>query len=307
MKKTKIPNWTRLATGVAVAALIFAVPALADYRLEKTMELAPGGVFDLSAHTGRISVRGTDRSNVRIVVTADRDDIEDRFDLTFEELSDRVEVRLRKRGHWSRSWWTRTRDNLHFDVEVPRRTSLELDTSGGPISARDIEGTADVDTSGGRIELDNIGGRVRADTSGGSISANNLGSDAVLDTSGGSISVESVAGDVSADTSGGSIQIRGAAGRIEADTSGGSVTAYFEAGNGAGGSLSSSGGRVTAYVDPAVALDIEASSSGGGVRVDLPITVRGKISRNSIRGTLNGGGPLLSLHTSGGGASLKEL
>ena len=306
MKKTEIPSWTRLAAVMAVAALILAVPALADYRLEKTLELAPGGVFELDAHTGRITVRGTERADVRVVITADRDDIEDRFDLTFEELSGRVEVRLRKRGTWSRNWWGRTGD-LHFDVEVPRQTNLELDTSGGSISARNIDGTADVDTSGGKIELDRIAGDVNADTSGGSISANNLGSDAVLDTSGGSISVEGVAGNLSADTSGGSIQIRGAAGRVEADTSGGSVTAYFDAGNGAGGSLSSSGGRVTAYVDPAVALDIEASSSGGGVTVDLPITVRGKISRSSISGTLNGGGPLLSLHTSGGGVRLKEL
>jgi hypothetical protein len=306
MKKTEIPSWTRLATGMAVAALILAAPALADYRLEKTMELAPGGVFELKAHTGRVSVHGTDRADVRIIITADRDDIEDRFDLTFEEVSGRAEVRLRKRGTWSRSWWDRTGD-LHFDVEVPRQTNLEVDTSGGSISARNIDGTANVDTSGGKIELDNIVGNVRADTSGGSISASNLGSDAMLDTSGGSISVEGVAGNLSADTSGGSIQIRGAAGRVEAGTSGGSVTAHFEAGNGAGGSLSSSGGRVTAYVDPAVALDIEASSSGAGVTVDLPIAVRGKISRDSIRGTLNGGGPLLSLQTSGGGVRLKEL
>jgi hypothetical protein len=58
-------------------------------------------------------------------------------------------------------------------------------------------------------------------------------------------------------------------------------------------------------VDPAVRLNIDASASGGRVSSDLPVTVKGTISKTSLRGTLNGGGAVLKLRSSGGGVSLE--
>jgi hypothetical protein len=80
----------------------------------------------------------------------------------------------------------------------------------------------------------------------------------------------------------------------------------FDQGNAQGGTLSSSGGRVTAIVDPSVGLDIDASSYGGSVSSDVPLTIRGTVSRTEIKGTLNGGGALLRLRSSGGGIRIKE-
>ena len=85
------------------------------------------------------------------------------------------------------------------------------------------------------------------------------------------------------------------------------MRASFAAGNGSGGSLSSSGGGITVSVDPAVSLDVDAHTSGGRVTVDLPITVRGlDDQRNTVRGELNGGGPLLKLRSSGGSVRINS-
>ena len=46
--------------------------------------------------------------------------------------------------------------------------------------------------------------------------------------------------------------------------------------------------------------DLDLSTSGGDVTCDLPVTVVGRISEDNIRGTLNGGGPSIYAHTSGG-------
>jgi hypothetical protein len=46
---------------------------------------------------------------------------------------------------------------------------------------------------------------------------------------------------------------------------------------------------------------VDASTSGGGVNSDVPVTIRGRVSRNALQGDLNGGGPLLRLRSSGGG------
>lgn len=299
---------TLLTLSLAATLAVLVVPAVhaAEFRMEKTLSLASGGVLDLKTDAGRVSVRGTSRSDVQVIVSSDDEGLADKYDFSFEERGDRVVIRVEKRGNFTSRWFS-WKDSPEFDIEVPRRSSLEIRTSGGRISARDIDGTADLHTSGGRIELETISGTVDASTSGGSISATELGATADLSSSGGSIGVEGIAGDLKVKTSGGSIDISDAGGRVNANTSGGSVTASFTPGNSAGGSLSSSGGRITAYIDATAALDLDASSSGGGVTVDLPVTVQGRMSRRAVRGSLNGGGPLLRLHTSGGGVRVKAL
>ena len=84
------------------------------------------------------------------------------------------------------------------------------------------------------------------------------------------------------------------------------MSVAFAAGNAKGGELSSSGGGVATMVDPAVGLEIDASSSGGSVDCNLPLTVRGKIGRDDVHGTLNGGGALLKLRSSGGGIDISK-
>jgi hypothetical protein len=297
-----LPILALLATFSALATPLSAGEILYD----KTMAIGPGGVFDLEAASGRVEIRGTSRTNVHVIVRAKNDDATERYDFQFEEDGNRAIVRVKKRDGAARRWF-QWNAGLEFEIEVPRSMDLLVDTSGGSISTENTDGTADLDTSGGSIKIDSVTGAVVADTSGGSISASDLGASARLDTSGGSISVDGVAGDLVANTSGGSITIKGAGGRVDAETSGGSITAYFSAGNDAGGSLSTSGGGIKAYVDPDAGFDLDASTSGGGVTVDLPVTIKGKISRQNVHGKVNGGGAPLELHTSGGGITIRPL
>lgn len=283
-----------------------AVAAHADFRMERQLELAPGGELELDAASGKITVEGTDRSGVRVLITSSRDDVEDRFEFTFREEAGRVLVKTEKRGSFVRRWFD-WNSSLHFDVEVPRDVALLLDTSGGSIRVEDIIGPVDADTSGGAISVEQIFGDVRLDTSGGSITARRIDGNVLADTSGGRIEIDGASGEVRADTSGGSISIKDVGGRVMASSSGGSVTASFAPGNAEGGSLSTSGGSVTAYVDPGVALDLDLSTSGGRASSDLPVTVRGSFGRSSLRGQVNGGGALLKLRSSGGSVRVKEL
>ena len=109
-------------------------------------------------------------------------------------------------------------------------------------------------------------------------------------TSGGGVDIDGVGGELFASTSGGGVEIRGAGARVEAHSSGGPVTVRFAAGNNRGGVLSTSGGGVRTEIDPRVALTIDASSSGGNVESDVPVTIQGRIDKDSLRGELNGGG-----------------
>ena len=64
--------------GVIVAALSFlaiALPAAAESRIEKDLELQPKGQFVLESDVGSVTVTGAARSGAHIVITSERDDL----------------------------------------------------------------------------------------------------------------------------------------------------------------------------------------------------------------------------------------
>jgi DUF4097 and DUF4098 domain-containing protein YvlB len=311
----------RRALPLVVCALTICAPAWSDYRAEHQFKLTPGGTFSLESDVGSVRVTGSDRSDIRLVITSTRDDFESRYRLDIDESADRVGVRVDRRG----SGWFSWSGNVRFEIEVPRETVLDLGTAGGSIEAAGIRARTDLGTSGGKIVAREIGGELSADTSGGGITIENVDGDVHADTSGGGIriagvrgsvhadtsgggiEIDGVEGDVEAETSGGPIRIDGAGGRVHAETSGGGIRVSFAPGNDRGGSLSTSGGGITVRVDEAVGLDLDAECSGGGVTLDLPVTVQGKIERSSVRGKLGSGGESLRLRTSGGSIRVEPL
>jgi Toastrack DUF4097 len=211
---------------------------------------------------------------------------------------------------------------LEYRVSVPREFSVDLSTSGGSIAVGDLKGEVVARTSGGSLSFGRIEGPVRGNTSGGSISLAGGRGKAVLRTSGGGIHIDDVAGEVDAETSGGSVQVNRATGRVSAHTSGGSITIRETTGavdaSTSGGSvnasllaqpnepsrLSTSGGSINVELASSVHVDVDASTSGGSVSSDFPVPLSG--NRQSLRAAINGGGPLLQLHTSGGGIYLHK-
>jgi hypothetical protein len=312
---------------VFVGLLLTAAPAWADFKLERTLALAPGGTFTLETDVGEVILVGDSTSGATVNLTSGRDDFDQKYDLRFEEVAGGARVTVKRRGSWLSGWFDGGwfGKGTRFDVHVPMKTAVNVNTSGGGISVSKITGRVGVHTSGGGLQIETVEGDVNGSTSGGGVRMRDIKGNAVTNTSGGGIEIsnvqgtlrastsgggiriDGVTGDLHASTSGGGVTINDAGGRVEAHSSGGPVTARFVAGNNKGGVLSTSGGGVRAEVDPKVALSIDASSSGGGVTADLPITVQGKISNDSLRGDLNGGGATLRLRSSGGGVRLSAL
>jgi DUF4097 and DUF4098 domain-containing protein YvlB len=313
----------RAALAFAAACLIASAGAArAESRLEKNLKLEPGGSFTLKTDVGAVRIRGTGQSGARIVVTSKREDLDEIFRFSFDEGSGSVSVTA-QRKHKLSSFFGSNNYKVLFEVEVPTKTRVNVDTSGGSIVLRSLEGEAKLDTSGGSIEVEDhaadvvahtsggsitlsrIRGKAKIDTSGGGIHAREIAGTLDAETSGGSIELDDVKGDIHAHTSGGGIDIREAGGRVDADTSGGSVQAAFARGNARGGTIESSGGGVSVAVDPSVGLSIDAS--GSSVHADVPVTVHGDISRHHLQGKLNAGGETLRLRTSGGSVRIKSL
>jgi hypothetical protein len=294
----------RLFVVAAAAAVLSCLPALADTRIEKNLKLDSGGKLVVVADAGSLTITGSASPGAHVVLTSDKDDFESRFDVKFEELPGELRITMKKKDSltsWT-SWFNNSK--IRFEIQVPTKTSTDLQTGGGHVEVRALEGDAKVDTSGGHIEIADLRGNVNAETSGGHITLKKISGNARVETSGGHIEADAVEGDLVAETSGGHIEIRGAKGRVDADTSGGHVEVGFAKGNAHGGKIESSGGGITVAVDPNVDLAIDASTSGGSVSTDIPVKIVGKVGRSSIRGTLGKGGETLYVHTSGGSVSI---
>lgn len=233
-----------------------------------------------------------------------------------------------KPGHpicdnWRCLKYSRWLREVEFRVTVPRQFDADVTTRGNSISVRDLKGEVNARTSGGSIQLEHIEGPVNGRTSGGSIALVGGAGSAVVRTSGGSILVSQVKGDVDASTSGGSISIERSSGRViartsggrillreitgsvDASTSGGAVTASLLAQPTGDCRLSTSGGSIHVSAPKDVRVNLDASTSGGSVATDFPVPRAGDRQRRELRAPLNGGGPLLYLHTSGGGIDVR--
>ncbi|NCP65586.1 MAG: DUF4097 family beta strand repeat protein [Paraglaciecola sp.] len=145
----------------------------------------------------------------------------------------------------------------------------------------------DLNTSGGSLNIENLVGELKARTSGGSITVGNVKGYTKLHTSGGSINTKAISGNLNAHTSGGSIKVT-----IDQQLT-------------ADASLHTSGGSITASILESVQMDINAATSGG--RVSTNFAVEGSTKKQSIKGKINGGGPLLTLKTSGGSVRINKI
>jgi hypothetical protein len=297
----------RLSLRVLVVLVLLAPAVAPADTVERTFDVAAGGTLTIDTDQGSIDVRSVPGSQVRGRVEREvRGGDDDDFELRFEQNGDDVTVEgERPERGWSWNGWNKYR--VRFEVEVPQRYNLDIETAGGSIEITDLEGDVDCHTSGGNISVDDITGRVDCRTSGGGIDIGRIEGSVLAKTSGGSIHIDRSGGSVVAKTSGGNITVDEVMGSIEATTSGGNVKATIGSQPQADCRLSTSGGKVEVSLAGSIGFELDAKTSGGRVNVEMPITVQGDIGRTSIRGEVNGGGPRLELRTSGGSIYLKDL
>lgn len=319
---------------LSFALLLLAATSVfaADDVIRKGFNVTDGGTLRLDADFGDVTiVSGGTGVAVEIIREADGKDAQERLrdhKITFAQEGNDVVITTNRRDNDSRKWfdWFDWNDfEVKWNIRVPKNYNIKVSTSGGSIELDDVGGVVDAHTSGGSIKTGRLGGvanlrtsggsiaidgaaaKVDARTSGGSIRVGDTDGPVEVRTSGGSISLARIRGSVVARTSGGGITIEDATGSVDASTSGGSIKAKLSGQLNADSKLSTSGGGITVSIASNVAADLDARASGGGVSSDLPITVQGTMDDDELRGKINGGGPKLTLRTSGGGIKVRSL
>jgi hypothetical protein len=304
------PSKWFIASACAVAAFTASASAKIERVVERTFQVQPGVRLNVSTAGGEIRVESSKDSVVKIVAKehiragsdAEADELLRKLDLRLEQSGDQVTASANYESAMGFHFGSWPPVQVDFVVTVPASASADLKTSGGDIVVGDLAGSVHAHTSGGDIKLGSIGGNLDASTSGGNVVLGQGRSSVRLSTSGGNVSAKLLEGPADLRTSGGDIKVDAAENTLRAETSGGDVKAGFNGDLKGDCSLSTSGGQVKASVGKQVGFHLDASTSGGEVdAAGLTITIdRGGLGRSSLAGSVNGGGPLLKLRSSGG-------
>jgi len=334
MKTNRILAGLLPSAGLLSAALAFAASDVED-RLHESFQVKAGGKLVIEADRGSIEVKSAEAEQVAIEVfrkvgresEAKAQEILKNHEIKFSRDGDTVRVRAEFRKDWKSVGKDQGRNlQVRYEVSVPKRYDVDLKTAGGSIKVADLigeargrtaggslnfgrmEGPIYGRTSGGSISVAGCKGNVDVETAGGSIQLGEVEGNATAHTSGGSINVKKMSGKSVVSTSGGSIEVVEVNGSIDASTSGGSITAGLSAQPADACRLHTSGGSVKVSLAEKIAVDVDARTSGGRVVTDLPVVavVRGEHKPNVLQGKINGGGPSLSLETSGGSIYLQK-
>jgi hypothetical protein len=289
------------AAGAAAGALLCLAPAAGAEDFRQSIAAEPGGQLEIRLDVGSVEVEGSDGEEIEVEARATNWGPLGR-EMHFELSGDGVRTRLRGTFvGWAPGIGG---PSVRVRVRVPTEHSLDVETRGGSVEVRELEGDVVAQTSGGQLEVNEIEGDVRLRTSGGSIDVEEVDGDLGARTSGGSISASEVSGAVDVRTSGGSIHLSEVGGPVEARTSGGSITTRFE--EAPAGTLETSGGGIAVDFAGGAEFTLEARTSGGRVTVEAPLATRGRIESDHVEGDVNGGGPRLRLRTSGGNITVRE-
>ena len=303
-------------------------------KIEKTYGVKNSGNLTILSEFGAIEIQTAEQEKVEIVITKESksksvEAVEKMladFELAFEHEGSDVHIRgtfKHDREHW---WKQFNLAKIHFFITVPQQYNIDLNTASSDISVANLTGDVRVRTSGGNLCFRSITGTVWGHTSGGSVEVVNITGDVQVRTSGGNLRFGAIQGFVSGRTSGGSIKgtncnggmdVRTSGGNIwlggisknmNARTSGGSIQAAMKTQPQSECSLRTSGGQINFTLIPDIAVDVEAKTSGGRVSTDFAVEsdIQGKVPKNRMEGRINGGGPLLKLHTSGGNIHLQK-
>lgn len=211
---------------------------------------------------------------------------------------------------------------------------LGLRTGGGSIEVHQANGKVVAETGGGSVDIQSCAQGAVVETGGSSISVRHCNGSVKASTGGGSVDLSDIGGPVEVDTGGGSIRLTSAKGHVRAETGGGGIELYgvpsARAETGAGGitvklvntggerrdsDLETGAGDITVYIASDVAINVRATvDMGNGHRVtsDFPdIRVHSEggdwgTKTLTAEGKLNGGGPMLKVHTSSGDICIRK-
>lgn len=259
----------RFSAILTVLLLGLVLQARAD---EWTRTYQVNSVPDLKISTSDagVDIRTWDKDSIEVRVITENVKInqEDGLRVTDHQSGNEVTIEVREPHGFFHFGIGRKREQVL--VNVPRKANLHIQTGDGHISASGVTGNLDLHAGDGHIEANGVSGNLRGQ-----------------------------AGD-------GRIQVNGRFDQLDLTTGDGSIEATVLPGSHIGTSwtLHTGDGHLNVRLPVSFAANLDIHTGDGHITLGLPVTVSGRTGSNTIRGTLNGGGGLLTLRSGDGSIHL---
>lgn len=276
---------------------------------EKKFVVKPGGLLIFDADLAHGEVETGDFESVRVhfesyykVDTAEEvEALYDKLSIEMSQTENTVKVTVRFADE---NQANRDKVRLNFKVAIPRKFNLDFRT-GGSATVNDVDGAVKAATLGGSLTVKNVTGSLTASSKGGALTVGDVGGDLEARCEGGSATVGRVNGRVVMTAEGGSVWIKEATG-VDATVTAGSVTAYIPKTPRSDCKITANAGTIELRLGESVAATIDAAWTSGGIMSDFKIASKEGKKGNSLKGDINGGGPLITLRTTAGSIHLNK-
>lgn len=189
------------AKGVEASELVTVSQEVA--QVEREFRVSREKRLDIHLETGGgIKVSGTDEDVVSVRLYAGGGDWKDcKFEA--RETASGVEISSYYAGKKT-SYST----SLRFEITVPRRFNVEIDSNGGDIQISGIEGVIRGKTMGGGMVLTRLKGQVELATMGGDVTLDDSQVDGQVGTMGGAVLIRDSTGDITGSSGSGKVIYR---------------------------------------------------------------------------------------------------
>jgi DUF4097 and DUF4098 domain-containing protein YvlB len=199
--------------------------------------------------------------------------------------------------------------SLKIEVHMPRNADLDVETSNGGVDVSSVNGNITIHTSNGGIRAEQLSGTIVLGSSNGGMTLDSLKGALKAHTSNGAINATSLECKCDFGTSNGAVRVAGRFESLDITTGNGRVEARAEAGSSVSSpwSIRTSNSGVDLSLPTGLKANLDASTTNGGITLNLPVQVQGYQSGTEIHGTLQGGGPEISIHTTNGGIAVRGI
>jgi DUF4097 and DUF4098 domain-containing protein YvlB len=255
---------------LTVLTLVLAASASAaslTQTIDKTFDVRPGATVSLSNVNGRVTIKSWDQPRVHVVAVKEVEADRDEVKRVLDDL--RVELQPKDGGLVI---------TTHHPKETEGFSGFFSWLTGDRVSA---EVTYDITVPRTmNVEAANVNG---------------------------GIVVSDVTGKHELETVNGKIEVSRCAGSLDASTTNGSIHAELtKVTKGQPLHFETTNGRIEVQVPKDLAVDVDAGTTNGSISSDLPVSTN-RFEKNSLRGTINGGGTPLKMRTTNGGIAIRSI
>ena len=298
--------------GIACAALAassLATPQVRAEEITKSFTVAGRANVHVETNDGSVRVTSGDSKQVEFRVEYQGYELGRNLTVDSRQDGDKVELVARITGHWGISLgWGNNSRKLHIEVRMPQQGDLQVHTGDGAVDVSALSGNLTIYTRDGAVKANGLSGTVDLHTGDGSITVDTLKGDIRLRTGDGGIEARELDGKVEADSGDGHIRLMGRFEALNVKTGDGSVNTQVLPGSKMASSwtLRTGDGSVDISLPADFQADINATTGDGHISLGVPVTVEGTFSRSEVRGKMNGGGQILTIHTGDGSIRLTK-